>query len=96
MKITLSQSEIENAVKTYMEGIITLKEGSEMICDFTSGRGNSGISVEITIENKAPVMPVQATFPSAPVMEPEEEEISSQDEAEPANNSVHSLFGNLN
>lgn len=94
MKITLSQNEIEQAVRSYMEGIITLKPDTQMTCEFTNGRGPNGISVEINIESKAAEKPQEKPFPSSPIVDEEDDKVPFEATAEPQN--VHSLFGNLN
>lgn len=49
MKVTLTQTEIEQALKMYMQNVMALKDDIPMKCEFTSTRGPMGLLVEIEI-----------------------------------------------
>lgn len=95
MKIELSQPEIEHAIIAQMESLISIKEGKHMTCSFTTTRAPFSIIAEINIvEDDQPEKPQERSFPSSPIIEPEEEENPAEEPV--GSNSVRSLFGNLN
>lgn len=49
MKITIGQSEIEAAVKTYILSIMTLAEGANIDVDFSATRGPEGLTANINV-----------------------------------------------
>ena len=49
MKITIGQSEIEAAVKTYILSIMTLAEGANIEVDFSATRGPDGLTANINV-----------------------------------------------
>lgn len=49
MKLTLSQQEIEQAVRGYVTGMISLQAGTDISIDFRAGRGENGITAEVDI-----------------------------------------------
>ena len=49
MKITIGQSEIEAAVKTYILSIMTLAEGANIDVDFSATRGPDGLAANINV-----------------------------------------------
>ena len=49
MKITIGQSEIEAAVKTYILSIMTLAEGATIDVDFSATRGPDGLTANINV-----------------------------------------------
>lgn len=49
MKITIGQSEIESAVKTYILSIMTLAEGANIDVDFSATRGPEGLTANINV-----------------------------------------------
>ena len=49
MKITIGQSEIESAVKTYILSIMTLAEGANIYVDFSATRGPDGLTANINV-----------------------------------------------
>lgn len=51
MQITLKQSEIESALKFYIEGQGIQLNGKVIEITFISGRKNNGLSAEVSIEN---------------------------------------------
>jgi hypothetical protein len=98
MKITLQQSEIEQAIREHVQNM-----GMNMpinSIDFTAGRGASGITADLDLggAGTAPVALVQEVE-SNPVTSPSEESVSDgpgQDEeavAPTAARTTNSLFG---
>lgn len=67
MKLQLKQTEIEAAIAAYIskQGIQT--ENRTITCDFTMGRKNSGLVVEVSIE-LAQLAPVTSTVPVQPIL----------------------------
>lgn len=49
MKLTLSQQELEQAVRNYVTGMISLQPGTDIGIEFTAGRGEKGITAEVDI-----------------------------------------------
>lgn len=80
MKINFKQAEIVAALKQYVSQQGINLEGKDVTIDFTAGRGQTGISADISIENapaqaiavaaidkaKAPAMPAVKDGPAAP------------------------------
>ena len=93
MKITLEQSEITTSVMNYVKSLISVPADKQVSCEFTTTRSPFSIMAEINIENKQAEKPVEATLPSTPIIEPEEEENALEEPA--SENTVHSLFGSL-
>ena len=97
MQIKIKQSEIVAAIKGYIstQGISLI--GKKIDVDFTAGRGDTGLSAEITIEDpeaeaaaaSQPNKPVQVTAPvvaqviAAPVVEEQAAPAVAQVEAAP-------------
>ncbi|QDH84634.1 hypothetical protein Axy22_052 [Achromobacter phage vB_AxyP_19-32_Axy22] len=61
MQITLTQAEIEQALKNHVNEIMTIKDGMDYRFAFKAGRGEDGLSVAIDIEKAAPVTQVPST-----------------------------------
>lgn len=57
MKITLDQTEIETAVRAYVNEQVSIKEGQRIDIDFTAGRGANGLSAAIDIVSEDSVRP---------------------------------------
>lgn len=49
MKLLLSQNELEQAVRNYVTGMISLQDGTDVVIDFKAGRGENGITAEVDI-----------------------------------------------
>lgn len=49
MKITLDQTEIETAVRNYVNEQVSVKEGQRIDIDFTAGRGANGLTATVDI-----------------------------------------------
>ncbi|WP_199097251.1 hypothetical protein [Dyella sp. ASV21] len=72
MKLTLSQNELELAVRAYVTGMISLQPGTEVTIDFKAGRGENGISAEVDISHLALAgAGLAAAAPVAVVAQPE-------------------------
>ena len=53
MQITLTQPEIETALRNYLNQLMTLNEGTSFDIEFTSGRKENGTSATIDIQQTA-------------------------------------------
>jgi hypothetical protein len=90
MQVQLKQSEIEAALKGYIAQQGINLNNKTVTCTFTAGRKDSGISVELEIEDQAvPVPPVpvggQLTFvPTSPSIALQAEPTEPVAEATPA------------
>lgn len=71
MKLTLSQNELELAVRAYVMAMISLQPGTEVTIDFKAGRGENGISAEVDISHLAlaPAQPASVAANQAAVMQ---------------------------
>lgn len=49
MKITLTQQEIEQAVREFVSKGMTFNGNTEMVVDFTAGRGDNGLTATIDV-----------------------------------------------
>lgn len=49
MKLILTQHDLEEALRRYVGGMLTLAEGAKMEIEFTAGRGDRGMSAEVDI-----------------------------------------------
>lgn len=71
MKITIGQSEIESAVKTYILSLMTLAEGASIDVDFSATRGPDGLTanINVTPADKVKETPMVLTREPEPVVE---------------------------
>lgn len=107
MKITLTQPEIEQAVRQYVGGMVSLRENTQMQIDFTAGRGDNGLSASIEInymavtglpevaasaKTAAPQTATPVTETPGPVM-PDAEPEASEPAAAPPAKAGKTLFG---
>lgn len=76
MQITLVQSEIEQALRTYVNNLINIKEGTQINIDLSAGRGADGFKATIDI--------VQLDSVIAPVGQTQKAETKSAAEEKPA------------
>lgn len=51
MKLTLSQQELEQALRNYVTGMINLQPGTDIMIDFKAGRGDNGFTAEVEISS---------------------------------------------
>lgn len=63
MQITLNQTEIETALRRYVNEQVNIREGHEVIIDLKAGRGENGFSATIDI---VPADTPKASEPVAP------------------------------
>ena len=61
MQITITQPQIEEAIKNYVLSMLTLKPGQELAIDLRATRGDAGYTAEIAVG------PAGKTQPAAPV-----------------------------
>ena len=69
MKITIDQEEIETAVTNHIKSLITVKDGQEISIDFKAGRGENGLSAEISIDAPVAKATTSKPTPRAPAQE---------------------------
>lgn len=67
MQITLNQTEIETALRRYVNEQVNIREGHEIIIDLKAGRGENGFSATIDI---VPADAPKAAEPVAPSTTP--------------------------
>lgn len=74
MKIQLDQTEIEQAIKAYINEQVSIKPGQKIELAFTAGRGERGLTVDvdITADTSATVLtgnaqPQTAAAPTGPI-----------------------------
>lgn len=98
MQVQLKQSEIEAALKGYIAQQGINLTNKSITCTFTAGRKDSGISVELEIEDQPiPVPPVpvggQVTFvPTSPIIALQAETTVLADDEAPVVTPTTSLF----
>ena len=88
MQITLVQSEIEQALRTYVNNLINIKEGTQINIDLSAGRGADGFKATIDIvqlgdvvapvvqTQKAETKPAAEEKPTKP--EPKKDKVQTQ------------------
>lgn len=78
MKLTLTQIEIEEALKQYVFATISIKDGTDIKIDFTAGRGEKGLTAEIDINylgvKSIDISPREAKAPEEDTRVQEQEE----------------------
>lgn len=68
MKLTLSQQELEQAVRNYVTGMISLQANTDITIDFKAGRGENGVTAEVDINYLAVTsIPAVAATAGAPL-----------------------------
>lgn len=101
MKLTLTQVEIEEALKQYVFSTISIKDGTDIKIDFTAGRGEKGLTAEIDINylglqsialDRPAVAPAQGILRTSEEQEPVEETQVTQADEVPANTAGLSIF----
>lgn len=64
MKLMLSQQELEQAIRRYVTGMISLHPGADITIEFTAGRGEKGITAEVDINYlEAVALPPSTPYP---------------------------------
>ena len=66
MQITLNQTEIETALRRYVNDQVNVREGHEITIDLKAGRGENGFSATIDIVPAGSGTPVEAPEPAPP------------------------------
>lgn len=59
MQITLNQTEIEAALREYVNGRVTIQEGVQIIIDLKAGRGPEGFTATIDLVETAAAAPAK-------------------------------------
>jgi hypothetical protein len=75
MKLTLSQQELEQAVRRYVTGMINLQPGTDITIEFTAGRGEKGTTAEVDI-NYLDVAALPAAIPAGPIPRAAQEQVA--------------------
>lgn len=73
MQITLIQTEIEQALRNYINEQVNIKEGTSVSIELRSTRGSEGMTAIIDIIKTGTAAPVKAEVPTTPVKREVEE-----------------------
>jgi len=65
MQLILPQSELEQAIKNYVNELINVKDGAELCIELRAGRGVDGFTATVDIIKSGGLMPVKAVVPAA-------------------------------
>ena len=89
MNITLSNEDIEDAIKQYLLGNGFKLEGKKVTLKFKAGRKGNGIETFVSIDNAGSVLPVIEEY----IVDEEEEKLhKEEEEVIEATSSKKSLF----
>lgn len=75
MKIQLVQTEIEEALQSYLKSLVSINEDKQFQIEFIAGRGANGLTAEVNIIAKAPFEDSVATTETALSITKEEEPV---------------------
>ena len=68
MQLILPQSELEQAIKNYVNDLMNVKEGTELCIDLRAGRGVDGFTATVDIIKSGTATPAKTVVPAvAPV-----------------------------
>lgn len=105
MKLILPQQELEQAVRSYVTGMISLQAGTNITIDFKAGRGDNGFTAEVDISyldvKSLPTTQIRAAAPvdkapeelPAPVPKKTSSAPVEEDQTETRTVTGKSLFG---
>ena len=65
MQLILPQSELEQAIKNYVNDLMNVKEGTELAIDLKAGRGLDGFTATVDIIKSGTAMPAKTVVPAA-------------------------------
>jgi hypothetical protein len=65
MQLILPQSELEQAIKNYVNDLMNIKDGVELCIDLRAGRGVDGFTATVDIIKSGSPMPVKTVVPTA-------------------------------
>ena len=64
MQLVLPQSELEQAIKNYVNDLMNIKEGAELHIDLKAGRGVDGFTATIDIIKAGSIVPAKTVVPA--------------------------------
>ena len=70
MLLILPQSELEQAIKNYVNDLMNIKEGTELAIDLKAGRGLDGFTATVDIIKSGSVIPAKTVVPAAVIPAP--------------------------
>lgn len=70
MLLILPQSELEQAIKNYVNDLMNIKEGTELAIDLKAGRGLDGFTATVDIIKAGTAMPAKTVVPAAVIPAP--------------------------
>lgn len=65
MQLILPQSELEQAIKNYVNDLMNVKDGTELSIDLKAGRGLDGFTATVDIIKAGMAMPAKTVVPAA-------------------------------
>lgn len=65
MQLILPQSELEQAIKNYVNDLMNVKDGTELSIDLKAGRGLDGFTATVDIIKAGTAMPAKTVVPAA-------------------------------
>ena len=65
MQLILPQSELEQAIKNYVNDLMNVKDGTELAIDLKAGRGLDGFTATVDIIKAGTAMPAKTVVPAA-------------------------------
>jgi len=70
MQLILPQSELEQAIKNYVNDLMNVKDGTELSIDLKAGRGLDGFTATVDIIKAGTAMPAKTVVPAAVISAP--------------------------
>ena len=70
MQLILPQSELEQAIKNYVNDLMNVKDGTELSIDLKAGRGLDGFTATVDIIKAGTAMPAKTVVPAAVIPAP--------------------------
>lgn len=65
MQLILPQSELEQAIKNYVNDLMNVKDGTELSIDLKAGRGLDGFTATVDIIKAGTAIPAKTVVPAA-------------------------------
>lgn len=65
MQLILPQSELEQAIKNYVNDLMNVKDGTELSIDLRAGRGLDGFTATVDIIKAGTAIPAKTVVPAA-------------------------------
>lgn len=70
MQLILPQSELEQAIKNYVNDLMNVKDGTELSIDLKAGRGLDGFTATVDIIKSGTATPAKTVVPAAVISAP--------------------------